>query len=262
MLGRMLLSTRPGPLLESAVECLWHYRGGDTQIHGRERVVPNGRFQLVLDLTARVATVSGLRIDHVVVDAANLPCAMGVVFRPGGATRFFEGSALDFYGRAVPLASVWGPRTRLLLDQLGDESSARKRIAILEVALANVCRERDGKCPVPPAVEHALRTFHATSGIKTIANVSREVGWSRRWLTQSFAESVGMAPKRYCRLLRFQHVVRQVVSGRRIDWANLAIVCGFCDQAHLAHEFRAFSGLTPEGFLGAQRPFANHVRLD
>lgn len=174
-----------------------------------------------------------------------------------------QGSALDFYGRAVPLESVWGPKTGLLLDQLGDESSAPKRLAILEATLTDVWRERDGKYRrVPPMVEHALRTFHATPAIKTIADVSREVGWSRRWLTQSFAESVGMVPKKYCRLLRFQHVVLQVGSGRRVDWAELAIATGFCDQAHLAHEFRAFSGLTPEGFLRAQRPFANHVRID
>jgi transcriptional regulator GlxA family with amidase domain len=71
-----------------------------------------------------------------------------------------------------------------------------------------------------------------------------------------------MTPKRYCRLLRFQDVVRQVASGHRVDWADLAVSCGFADQAHLGHEFRAFSGLSPERFLAAERPFLNHVRLD
>lgn len=259
----MLLTMRPGPPLESVLECLWHFGGSTSQTHGRERVLPNGRFQLVLNLAARAATVSGLRLEHVEVDAADLPCAMGVVFRPGAATRFFKGSALDFYSRAVPLAFVWGGRSRLLLDQLGDERSPRRRLAILEATLADVWREREGQTrPVPPGVQYALRAFHSIPGSKTIGQVSREIGWSRRWLTQSFAESVGMVPKRYCRLLRFQHVVRQVVPGRRIDWAELAIACGFCDQAHLAHEFRAFSGFTPESFLRAHRPFANHVKID
>jgi AraC-like DNA-binding protein len=259
----MLLSRCPGPPLDSAIRCVWHYSGSTTQTRCRERVLPNGRFQLVLNLSTRAATISGLRTHHVVVDAAALQCAMGVVFRAGGATRFFEGSALDFYGRAVPLASVWGPKTGRLLDRLGDETSVQKRLAILEAGLTDVWRQRDGKNRrVPAFVEHALRTFHATPTMKTIADVSREVGWSRRWLTQSFAKSVGMVPKKYCRLLRFQHVVRQVESGRWINWAELAIASGFCDQAHLAHEFRAFSGLTPEGFLRAHRPFANHVRID
>jgi AraC-like DNA-binding protein len=259
----MLRSRRPESPLDSAIECIWHYSGSTTQTHCRERVLPDGRFQVVLNLSTRAATISGLRIHHVVVDTAALQCAMGVVFRSCGATRFFEGSALDFYGRAVPLDSVWGPETGRLLDRLGEETSARKRFAILEASLKDIWRERDGKYRrVPAVVEHVLRTFHATPTMKTIADVSREVGWSRRWLTRSFAESVGMVPKKYCRLLRFQHVARQVESGRCINWAELAIASGFCDQAHLAHEFRAFSGLTPEGFLRAQRPFANHVRID
>jgi len=111
-------------------------------------------------------------------------------------------------------------------------------------------------------VTYALRAFQNSPHVKSVADVSREIGWSRRWLCQAFGESVGMTPKRYSRLLRFQKVVRQVASGHRIDWADLALSSGFFDQAHLAHEFRAFSGLSPERFLAADRPSPNHVRLN
>jgi AraC-like DNA-binding protein len=258
----MLLSKRPGPALESAVECLWHYAGNHAQTPVRDRVLSNGRFQVVLNLSAGAATVSGLRLDYVVVDAADLPCAMGVVLRPGVATRFFGASALDFSGRTASLDAVWGCRSRVLLDRLQNERSARTRLDILERTLTHIWHDKDGCRPVHPAVMHALRVFHAAPSITRIGQVSRDIGWSRRWLTRAFAESVGMTPKRYCRLLRFQHVARHVASGGTIEWVELAIAKGFSDQAHLAHEFRAFSGFTPEGFLRAQRPFANHVRLD
>jgi AraC-like DNA-binding protein len=150
----------------------------------------------------------------------------------------------------------------VLLDQLQDERSAQKRLDILETTLTDIWREGDGRRPVHHAVMRALRAFHVAPNITRIGQVSREIGWSRRWLTHMFAESVGMTPKRYCRLLRFQHVARQIASGGPIEWVDLAIASGFSDQAHLAHEFHAFSGFTPEGFLRAQRPFANHVRLD
>jgi AraC-like DNA-binding protein len=92
--------------------------------------------------------------------------------------------------------------------------------------------------------------------------VSREIGWSRRWFSKTFSDAVGMTPKRYSRLVRFQRVVRQLASGGRVDWAELALSGGFADQAHLIHEFRAFSGLSPESFLAAQRPSPNHLRVD
>jgi AraC-like DNA-binding protein len=108
----------------------------------------------------------------------------------------------------------------------------------------------------------ALRAFRRAPYIKTVADVSHASGWSRRWLTRAFSDCVGMTPKRYCRLLRFQHVVRRVSSGGRVNWADLVASGGFSDQAHLAHEFRAFSGLSPTSFLEAERPSANHVRID
>jgi AraC-like DNA-binding protein len=146
---------------------------------------------------------------------------------------------------------------------LRDEHSARKRFEILEATLAHIWREAERRRgPVHAAIIDALRAFHATPNVARIGPVSRDIGWSRRWLTHTFAEAVGMTPKRYCRLLRFQHAVRQVASGGPIDWGDLALAGGYADQAHFAHEFRALSGFTPEGFLRAQRPFANHVRLN
>jgi AraC-like DNA-binding protein len=60
-----------------------------------------------------------------------------------------------------------------------------------------------------------------------------------------------MTPKRYSRLRRFQHVL--AMAGRRAekpDWAQIAGAGGYVDQAHLTHEFKAFSGITP----GTYRP--------
>ena len=257
-----MLVRRPRLPLEIAVDCIWHHESRETAAHGRERVLPDGRFQLVFNLAAGAAAVSGLRANHVVIDAAGVSCAMGVVFRPGAARPFFEGSALEFYGRSVALASVWGPTATRLLDRLRSEASAPRRLGILESALLDVWTARDvRRLSVHPSVRYALRAFHNAPDIATVAAVSRGSGWSRRWLSQTFSESVGMTPKRYCRVLRFQHVVRNIASGRRVDWVDLAVSSGFADQAHLIHEFRTFSGLSPESFLRAERPSANHVRI-
>ena len=247
----------------AAVECLWHHDSPDTVAQGRERVLPNGRFQVVLNLSTGAATVTGLRSHSVVIDTASVSHVMGVVFRPAAARAFFEESAHDFYDRSVPLALVWGPKASQLVDRLRIETSARRRLAILEATLVEIWGKSDRRrLTVHPAVSHALRTFQSSPHIKSVADVSREIGWSRRWFCHAFSDSVGMTPKRYCRLLRFQRVVRQVLLGSRVDWADLAMSCGFADQAHLAHEFRAFAGLSPERFLTAERPSPNHVRLD
>ena len=140
--------------------------------------------------------------------------------------------------------------------------TAEARLRIVEEALADRMRTfREKHLPMHPIMHYVLHAFGNAPHTCTVADVSREIGWSRRWLSQAFAEQVGITPKRYCRLVRFQHVVREIASQRSADWAGIALACGFFDQAHLVHEFRAFSGLSPETFLASERPFPNHVRM-
>jgi hypothetical protein len=154
--------------------------------------LPNGRFQTGLNLSAGAAAVSGLRSHHVVIDTASVSHVMGVVFRPAAARAFFEEPALDFYNRSVPLALVWGPKASQLVDQLRNEMSARTRLAILEAALVQIWSKCDRRrLTVHPAVSFALRAFQDSPHIKSVAGVSREIGWSRRWFCQAFSEAVG-----------------------------------------------------------------------
>ncbi|MBI4903249.1 MAG: AraC family transcriptional regulator [Acidobacteria bacterium] len=258
----MLLSRRPGLPLTPYVECIWHYESG-APLEGRDRVLPDGRFHLMLNLDAGVAAVAGLRSHHVVVDRARMFSVMGVVFRPGAARAFFAAPAVDFRDRAVRLDLVWGLESEAqLLDQLREARAAEARLRIVESALIERMQRFGQKhLEIHPGLHYALQTFQSAHEMRTVAEVSREIGWSRRWFSHAFAEHVGMTPKRYCRLVRFQHLVRQVASQESVDWADLALAGGFCDQAHLIHEFRAFSGFSPECFLTCERPYRNHVRV-
>jgi len=83
----MILSRRPDLPLTPYVECIWHYECA-APLQCRERVLPDGRFHLMLNLGAGVAAVAGLRSHHIVIDTARVSSVMGVVFRPGAARAF------------------------------------------------------------------------------------------------------------------------------------------------------------------------------
>jgi AraC-like DNA-binding protein len=258
----MILSRCPDLPLKSYVECLWHCESA-APLQCRERVLPDGRFHLMLNLRAGVAAVAGLRSRHVVIDTTRVSSVMGVVFRPGAARAFFAAPAVDFCDQAFPLDLIWGLRSAdQLLNRLREARTAEARLRIVEKALVDRMQTlREKHLPMHPIVQYALQAFGNAPHIRTVADVSHEIGWSRRWLSHAFAEQVGTTPKRYCRLVRFQHVVREIASQRDVDWAGIALAGGFSDQAHLVHEFGAFSGLSPETFLKSERPFPNHVRI-
>jgi AraC-like DNA-binding protein len=225
-------------------------------------VLPNGRFQIFIDLMTGLGAVTGMRSHHAVIETTALQSMMGVVFRPGGARGFFEAPASDFYNQIVPLDVVWGPYATEVCVRLRQAVTVRRKFQVLENALIQALqRGADERLALHPSVEYALRAFRHASEIRSVIEVSKEVGWSRRRLSQLFREQIGMTPKLYCRLIRFRAVVRHIVAGGHVNWADVAQAGGYYDQAHLSHEFRDFSGMSPSRYLAAERPFLNHVRL-
>jgi len=204
-----------------------------------------------------------MRSQYIVIDPAAIQSVMGIVFRPGGARGFFDVPAGDFYNQVVPLDLVWGSRVSRLRDRLRDAVTVGEKFHVLETALLQVMeRGAEHRLRMHPSVQYALEEFRTAPHIRSVIDVTREAGLSRRRFSQLFREQVGIAPKLYCRLRRFRGVVKQIASGGSVDWAAVALAGGYCDQAHLIHEFRDFAGLSPGAYLAAERPFFNHVRMD
>jgi AraC-like DNA-binding protein len=262
LIDLMVVVHRPQRELASFVESIWHHDGSQIT-QRRERVLPNGRFQIGINLASGLGAVSGLRSQSTVIEPAEIPAMMGIVFHPGGARHFLEEPADDFYNRVVPLDAVWGRRATELSGRLGESDTVESKVRVLETELLRVMQ---GGAETRPAlhssVRYALQEFRRAPHIRRVIDVGKEAGLSRRRFGQLFREQIGMTPKLYCRLSRFRTVVRQLASNAVVDWADVALAGGYYDQAHLAHEFRDFSGLSPSGYLAAERPSANHVRID
>jgi AraC-like DNA-binding protein len=69
---------------------------------------------------------------------------------------------------------------------------------------------------------------------------------------------VGLSPKLFCRVQRFQQVLKIVRREREVDWAEIALGCGYFDQAHFIHDFHAFSGINPSKYLANYKDFPRH----
>src|SRR3974377_1231011 len=104
----MYLQHRPGPAIAPYVEMLWCCEGYHVP-HRRERVLPNGRFGIIIDLAERPAPpmLFGMRTTYTILDTACIRSVIGVVFRPGGARAFFDAPAGEFQNAGVPLDDLW-----------------------------------------------------------------------------------------------------------------------------------------------------------
>lgn len=267
---------RPTSPLSACVADLWLY-SGYRPAHTFERILPTGTVEIVINLrnadplrcydsdtfalagTIQGPLVSGARARHCMVDTAQQEEIMGVHFAPGGACALLGISVDEIHDQDVSLESLWGRSARELHERLLEETAPGPRLAILEAALLE--RMQQNRLP-HPVVHAALRELEKIDVPVGVAQIAARFGWSDRHFIRTFTSQVGITPKSYGRIRRFQAALARVQSGRAPDWATLAVDCGYYDQAHLIRDFRAFSGITPTAYARITPNGLRHVPVE
>jgi AraC-like DNA-binding protein len=156
--------------------------------------------------------------------------------------------AHELHGKSQGLDALWGPHGRargaLLVERIRGAANTAERLGLLEDFLLGLPFERDA------LVDEALRLLgrddENSEGMR-VARVARAVGLSERQLERRFLTRVGVSPKRYARLLRFERAQRLARGGHSLS--RVAFESGYADQPHFIREFRRFAGTTPARFL-------------
>jgi AraC-like DNA-binding protein len=167
-----------------------------------------------------------------------------VSLTPQGARLFFGVPLSELFGRVVAFPDLVPREQRDLVSRLHDlpDWDARfdefERILEKRVADARVGRDVD-------AVAWAVRRIEARGGDVDIGALGRELGVSHRRLIALFRDGVGMAPKLFARLVRFDRVMARLRSGQTPLWIDLAAELGYADQSHLIREVKRFTGVSP-----------------
>jgi AraC-like DNA-binding protein len=264
----------PQPPLSAFVNFFWHH---ETQAppHARERRLPNGTMELVIPLHSkgvlvydrqhpdrsqhfRSGLISGAYSEFCIIDTASLVAVMGINFKPGGSFPFLTLPASELHNQPISLDTLWGAAAVDLHEQLLAAAMPEQRFHILErFLLTLLMRSRE----IHPAATFALSTFQ--HGPSIISAVTEQIGLSPKRFIQIFSETVGLTPKQFCRIQRFQEVLRLLEGDHNepIRWVDIALSCGYFDQAHFNHDFRAFSGLNPGAYLVKRGSHHNHVPL-
>jgi AraC-like DNA-binding protein len=193
------------------------------------------------------------------IDEVGYVHLLGVRLRAGGAWPFLGIPLREFTDQVVELESIFGCEIEDLREQLGEAADNNSRFNLLEAWLVHRSRFR----PQPTrSVSHALRMIHSGLDEVRIGRIADTIGISHKHLLREFDRCVGLTPKLLARLCAFQRVIRSVGQKTKVDWAGTAAGCGYHDQAHLIHEFRAFSGLTPAKYLTRRGPFLNYLKVE
>ena len=177
-------------------------------------------------------------------EGADRPEMVGIYFKPARAGSFLRVAVSDLTDNAVGIDDLWGTNGSRMASELCelDESGRIDRLESTLLAHLGTCRPRTGSLRLEMLTASVLRR----RGRVTVDAMAQAAGVSRQHLTRQFREHLGIGPKLYSRLARFQSGLAYAGSRERIDWAQAAVEMGYADQSHMIAEFRQFSSLTPQ----------------
>jgi AraC-like DNA-binding protein len=260
------LEMKPALPLARVIRFFWYASAPDLP-HERERVLPNGSVQVVIslatdqlteccidrgeDLMLPPAILVGARSTYDIIHTRDMKELVGIIFRPGGLGPWLRQPADLFFERSVSLDDVWGMRN--MRDRIREEESPAGKLAKLEALLVERLNGRTVERK--PIVRAALTELRRGSVRQTASGL----GISDRRLHQVFTEDVGLSPKQWSRVHRFQRAVGALHAGGDMPWEQLALACGYYDQSHFCNDFRAFSGIDPTTYSAHQGRWRNHV---
>ena len=254
----------PCERLAPYVDWLWFY-ADLYPLHRREHVLPDGTFELIIDLRDeprrlfdrggdnretlfRRAWISGAQSHYIIIDALPGSSMIGAHFKPGGAAAVLGLPANELRDQVVELDMIWGSAAIHLREELLAARTAQTKFATLERWLL----QRLSTCKLDALQQE--RVFWARDRLTgldapRISEVVAQLGITHRRFIDEFHSHVGLTPKRFCRISRFQQVVARVAEQKPVSWSDLAYTCGYFDQAHFANDFRSFSGFRPSEYL-------------
>ena len=197
--------------------------------------------------------VHGPQSSYYVAGAKPKGGVVGVSFHPGAAGAVLGTSMAELVDRHVPLDAIWGTRGVDLHQRLLSAAAPQDMFRILEQSLS---ARMHRPLLIHPAVAHALTSRPDAASPARVADIQRASGYSPRHFIALFRSAIGLNPKHYYRIRRFNSAVRSIAAADGQGLSDIAAAAGYSDQAHLTREFREFAGVAPTQYRpsGIDRP--------
>lgn len=250
------------PLLAPHVAHIWSVESSGYRPTDIRTIVPNGRVKLVF--LYRGSLFHGARGQpfaknptHTlwllgpsdrpsIVDADGAFGVLSLEFKRGMAYRFFRFPIGELVNRVVSFPDLFGARGVQLQERLGAASSNHGRVELIQAFLRESLRRA---IDFDPIVDHAVSFIHSRGGLATATELAGHLGYSTRYVARKFDLHVGLGPKTFSEVVRFQN---RFLAADQPE--------GYFDQSHAIREFKRFTGLSPGGYERASNEFLNRFR--
>lgn len=251
------------------------YFEGIEHAHKIDRLLPNGETEILISFhdtpqyiydNATLKEVqacnhvwaAGVRTEPITIPAGSMASMMVVSFKKGMSYPFYPFPVNEISDHVLDADLIWGNDFGLVREQMLETTDIDRRFAIMETFLM---RKFASRLVADGCVAFAVGEMAGNPDRQNMARMSAKIGYSQKHFISMFKQRVGLTPKAYLKIMRFQKAINTIEKTPRgnIDWAAIAYDCGFFDQSHFINDFRVFSGFTPAEYLSKKSDYLNYV---
>ncbi|MBK8466919.1 MAG: AraC family transcriptional regulator [Chloracidobacterium sp.] len=249
------------------VKSYWELSYGRDEMSGEpEPVLPDGSVELIFDFCDRFVTyfadgftqfqprsiVAGQLTTRLSIGPSGDTDIFGVRLRPEAGSALLGISMAEIRDQIIDLRSILGSREDELFEKLAAAADFNARIVIFEDFFSAF-----GETAVSMEMRSCVSAQRSASGSMSVGDCAAYLNWSERRLERAFNEQIGLSPKLFARIIRFQTFL-DAIGSNDSTLLDGALKAGYYDQAHMIKDFRNFSGVTPTEYFGRDLVFSGH----
>ncbi|MDR1761041.1 MAG: AraC family transcriptional regulator [Bacteroidales bacterium] len=225
-----------------------------------QRIIPTGLTELMLYFTPRpkILTESKYVSDNVALyghqndfydmELTGNLSVFSIVFQPQGLMRFFNFPLREIFNRNVSLKDISGQAGRDLEEKMNEATTFRQRVYTAETYLSELLKNNCDDFEFS-RINHIAELIKQTCGKITVNQLASAAYLSRKQFERIFSEHIGVSPKQYLKIIRFQSAIFQKQQNSNLTMTDLSYNSGYFDQSHFINDFKSLSGLTPKQYF-------------
>ena len=224
-----------------------------------DRVFPNGNITMVfhyaspskfkqrngMEYTEPDMVICGQQHNYYDLSLAGKTGMIFIVFKTHGAQSFFNFPILEISNQNLSMHDIAKDESRELADKMYLSKSNQQRIIHLE----NFLLKRLQVYKDFSRMEEAVKIIEQSKGQIRTRALAQEVCLGIKQFERIFSNHVGLNPKKYISIVRFQQVLQMSKKQANTDLCQLAFDNGYYDQSHFIHDFKRITDVAPREFF-------------
>jgi AraC-like DNA-binding protein len=242
-------------------------------VHSLDRFLPDGDINVVIDLTdypkfiydnetlkeiqaCKHVWFSGIRTNYITIPSGRDSEMFVINFKKGKAYPFVQVPLDELTDSVVDGDLILTKEIMNMREMILSLPTIPQKFQYAELHLL---KQFANKLQPNPFVDDAVeKIIHSPDQI-TMKKLAEKVGYSQKHFIRIFRKNVGLAPKAFLKVIRFQKAIQELEFSKYINWASIALDCGYYDQAHFINDFKHFSGFTPQQYMRIKNDQLNYV---